>query len=71
MDTQPASCASCFFWLLQVEINSDLGRLGQCRRHAPTFVLIDGKGRTRWPLTLDSDVCGDHAILEDVEISGD
>lgn len=55
-------CVSCIWWLLQPDIRtkSDL-RLGQCRAESPrSMQRADGQMLTRWPLTIETDFCGDH-----------
>lgn len=47
---QPATCATCPFWVLQRE------EWGKCRRYPPT-VLVAAQS---WPQTAQSAWCGEH-----------
>jgi hypothetical protein len=58
------TCTSCVFWTFAPFASNSSVRLGLCQRHAPSSAIVDGKLRTRWPLTKDDDWCGDHAIYE-------
>lgn len=54
-------CATCMFWVAKVNYDpgadeDDRGRLGRCRKHAPT---LDG-----YPPVFLTDWCGDHKLDE-------
>ncbi len=50
-------CKTCMWWVAkESEPADDRGRLGRCRRHAPSM--------TGFPATLEVDWCGDHKLDE-------
>lgn len=48
-------CSTCMFFVRKQAENS-LGRLGRCRRHAPSM--------NGYPVVYENDWCGDHKIDE-------
>lgn len=49
--SQGMRCATCMWWARKGD-----GRLGRCRRHAPTM--------SGYPAVFEDDWCGDHKLDE-------
>jgi hypothetical protein len=59
-----ANCASCaFFSAAPWADPANRVTIGQCRRNAPVFQLLEGKPKTVWPFVRDGDFCGEHAVM--------
>ena len=57
-------CKACIFWHEAATLKAASGEhLGWCRASSPVALKIDGRIVTRWPMTKESDGCGDHMAL--------
>ncbi len=45
-------CSTCMYWVLK------RGKVGRCRRHAPTM--------QGFPVVFETDKCGDHKLNENI-----
>ena len=54
-------CARCVYWN-HIEDMPHTGGFGFCRRHAPLAVTVakPDEFEARWPVTCESDWCGEH-----------
>lgn len=58
MDTNPR-CETCRWWVFTYQDGT-----GVCRRHPPTAIEDHQLPHSAWPVTGDSDFCGEHAPKE-------
>lgn len=60
------NCKTCVFWDYQAGLwPRDGADMGQCRINAPVSLVVNDKLVTRWPLTAETDYCGQHATYEE------
>lgn len=56
-------CGNCHYWS---EFDTT-DQAGSCHRHTPTANPHDPEGESSWPVTYETDWCGESAALEDTE----